>query len=105
MWGWLWGRSKKGNGTEPGPSPELEVVMYTRQGCHLCEDAWAILESARQRFRFTLSRVDIDSDPALVALYDCAVPVVTVAGQVRFRGQVNAVLLHRLLTARSDSGE
>jgi hypothetical protein len=79
--------------------------MYTRQGCHLCEDAWAILESAQKQFRFHLSQVDIDTDPYLIKLYDLHVPVVTVAGQVRFRGQVNAVLLHRLLRGRSVSEE
>jgi len=105
MWGWLWGRSKKGIVRAPSTRPELEVVMYTRQGCHLCEDAWAILESARQRFRFNLSRVDIDSDPALVELYHFEVPVIAVAGQVRFRGRVNPVLLHRLLRARSDPSD
>jgi glutaredoxin len=73
------------------------MVLYTRQGCHLCEDALQSLEAARLRHGFRLSIVDVDSDPQLVHEYGEQVPVVTVAGKVRFRGQVNPVLLERLL--------
>jgi glutaredoxin len=89
MWSWFARRS------QGGPA----VVMYTRQGCHLCEDAWAILEAARKRHAFLLVQVDVDTDPALAEQYGMQVPVVTVNGQVRFRGHVNAVLLDRLLRA------
>ncbi|HTU19497.1 MAG TPA: glutaredoxin family protein [Gemmataceae bacterium] len=76
-----------------------DVVLYTRQGCHLCEQAWQQLEQARQRHGFTLRQVDIDDDPELVRLYTECVPVVTIDGKVRFRGVVNRVLLERLLEA------
>jgi glutaredoxin len=90
MWSWLWGRY-----------PEREIVMYTRQGCHLCEEAWEILQRARQRFACTLRQVDVDSDPALAERYGTQVPVVAINGKVHFHGRVNAVLLHRLLRARA----
>lgn len=89
MWAWL--RSRRSGGRE--------VVLYTRQGCHLCEDAHAILERARAQHGFTLRIVDIDTDPELVRQYGEQIPVVTVDGAVRFRGHVNAVLLTRLLRA------
>jgi hypothetical protein len=75
--------------------------MFTRQGCHLCEEAWQVLQDAQRRFRFTLRQVDVDADPALVELYGLHVPVVTVDGRVYFRGRLNAVLLRRLLRARA----
>jgi glutaredoxin len=71
--------------------------MYTRQGCHLCEDAWRILERARGRYGFHLEAVDVDGDAELTARYGLEVPVVTVDGKVRFRGGVNPHLLERLL--------
>lgn len=91
-WNWLafWRPQQK--------QPERNVVMYTRQGCHLCEQAWRQLESARQRYGFQLSQVDIDGDPQLVREYGECVPVVTIDGKVRFRGAVNRVLLERLLS-------
>jgi glutaredoxin len=77
----------------------MQVVFYTRQGCHLCEQAWTQLEQARRRHGFILSKIDIDSDPELVRLHGLHVPVVMVNGRVRFRGIINPVLLDRLLRA------
>jgi glutaredoxin len=75
--------------------------MYTRSGCHLCEAAWEQLETARQRWGFVLTTVDVDGDAELTAKFGNEVPVVTVDGTVRFRGIVNAVLLERLLRAEA----
>lgn len=80
--------------------PDLFVVLYTRSGCHLCTDAWTLLEAERQRFGFRLESRDIDANPTLAAQYGLCVPVVTVNDKVRFRGRVNGVLLRRLLQAR-----
>jgi glutaredoxin len=91
-WKWFpfWRPSKK--------RTDCHVVMYTRQGCHLCEQAWQQLEQAQQRHGFALRQVDIDADPELVRAYGECVPVVTIDGKVRFRGMVNRVLLERLLS-------
>ena len=43
----------------------------------------------------------MDTDPDLVSAYGMTVPVVAVAGKVRFKGVVNPVLLERLLLAES----
>ncbi len=80
----------------------LDVVMYTRRGCHLCEEAWRQLEEARRRYGFRLSAVDVDGDEALRREHGLHVPVVAVGGKVRFRGRVNAVLLRRLLEAERE---
>ena len=77
----------------------VHFILYTRTGCHLCEDALAVLQQLRQRHGFTLQIVDIDTDPSLVDLHGNWVPVVAVDGKVRLRGQINAVLLERLLRA------
>jgi glutaredoxin len=77
-----------------------QVVVYTRQGCHLCEQAWAQLDQARRDHGFALDTVDVDTDPDLVSRYGGCVPVVLVNGRVRFRGRVNPVLLRRLFSER-----
>jgi glutaredoxin len=81
--------------------PHLRIVLYTRIGCHLCETAHEELALARRRYGFQLQSVDIDADPELVTKYGEQVPVIAVNGEVRFRGQVNRVLLERLLRAES----
>ncbi len=73
------------------------IVVYSRRDCHLCEVAWDQLVQARQQHGFTLEKIDVDSHPELVQQYGECVPVVLVDGKVRFRGQVNLVLLRRLL--------
>ncbi len=73
-----------------------DIVFYTRQGCHLCDDAKALLESFGLNFR----EVDIDRDPELQARYNECVPVVVIDGRERFRGRVSEVLLRRLLDAK-----
>ena len=83
---------------------QMVLVLYTRQGCHLCEDAWELLEEARRRYGFALRQVDIDDDPELVREHGECVPVVAVNGRVRFRGVVNRVLLKRLLEAGEPGG-
>jgi glutaredoxin len=85
----------------PPTLAQLRCVVYTRQGCHLCTDAWNLLHARQQRYRFTLETVDVDTDPDLRARYGDWVPVVAVNGKVRFKGCVNPVLLQRLLDAEA----
>ena len=79
--------------------PDLHFVMYTRAGCHLCEAAWQELTKAKEKHHFLLEQRDVDADPELTVQFGDCVPVVTVNGKVRFRGEVNPVLLRRLLGA------
>ena len=84
-----------------GACRHLHFTFYTRQGCHLCEDALELLRGEQERHGFSLTLVDVDTDPQLVAAHGNCVPVVAVNGKVRFRGRVNAVLLARLLHAEA----
>jgi glutaredoxin len=70
-----------------------QVLLFTRAGCHLCEEAAALLA----RYGLTPQTIDIDANPELRAKYDTCVPVVVIDGKERFRGRVNEVLLKRLL--------
>lgn len=72
------------------------VIVYTRVGCHLCEDAKALLV----RHGLAPTEVDIDQDESLKARYHECVPVVVIDGVERFRGRVNEVLLRRLVGRR-----
>ena len=70
-----------------------DVVLYTRQDCQLCDQAYELL----RRHGVTPQLIDIDADPELSQKYTCCVPVVVIDGTVRFRGRVSAVLLRRQL--------
>jgi len=77
------------------PLPQL--ILYTRHGCHLCEEAHAVLEAARKERPFELTIIDVDSDEGLKLAHGECVPVVKINGQIRFRGKVSLVLLRRQL--------
>ena len=72
------------------------VTVYTRAGCHLCDDALALLDEYRS-YLPPVEEVDIDGDPQLQGRFDTCVPVVEVDGKVRFRGKIDEVLLRRLI--------
>jgi glutaredoxin len=72
------------------------VILYTRAGCHLCDDALIILN----RFGQEPQLIDIDTDPDLRERYTNCVPVVEIDGKERFRGRINEVLLARLLASK-----
>jgi glutaredoxin len=71
----------------------MHVILYTRKGCHLCDEAYQILV----RHEIIPHEVDIDADPVLRERFTDCVPVVEMDGKVRFRGRINAVLLRRLI--------
>jgi hypothetical protein len=56
------------------------VVLYGREGCHLCEDALVMIEEVRARVPFALEQRDIESDDELLARYLERIPVVTIDG-------------------------
>ena len=73
------------------------IVVYTRDGCHLCDEAVALVSRYAQVSRL----IDIDQDPDLQARFTTCVPVVEIDGRIRFRGRVNELLLRRILEAES----
>ena len=56
------------------------VVVLVRQGCHLCEDALAVVDAVCRDASETWSSVDVDSDPTLRARWTDHVPVTFVDG-------------------------
>jgi glutaredoxin len=73
-----------------------DVIVYTRAGCHLCDDAVALL----RQYNLPVEEIDIDQHPELRDRYNECVPVVVIDGKERFRGRVDERLLRRLLQRR-----
>ncbi len=57
------------------------VKVYSRQGCHLCEDAIAIVTDVCVAVGVPFTVVDVDTDPTLKAQFQDEVPVVQVDGE------------------------
>jgi predicted thioredoxin/glutaredoxin len=71
----------------------MQVVLMTRQGCHLCDQA---LDAIRA-LGVEPELADVDADPELHALYDWRVPVVMVDGRVVAEGRVEIDRLRKAL--------
>ena len=71
------------------------VVLYSRPGCCLCDDAREILERVRRTRRFDLQERDIDDDDALLRTYLERIPVVTIDGVEAFELFVDEAELER----------
>ena len=61
-----------------------QVILYSRPGCHLCEQALAALRELRPAVPegFELREVNIESDPGLERRFLLEVPVIEVDGVV-----------------------
>ncbi|MHB8604760.1 MAG: glutaredoxin family protein [Thermoplasmatota archaeon] len=65
----------------PRTEPGFTVVLYTREGCSLCDEARLVLEEMRPRYDFTIWERDIDGDADLTARYSDAVPVLALGDE------------------------
>ena len=79
----------------------MKVTLYTRRGCHLCDDAKDAIDSVRRLCPFDYEEFDIDSDPSLQRLYNEEVPVIAINGVKAFKYRVTPEELSRKLAARS----
>ena len=83
--------------------PDARVVMVARQGCHLCDEARAIIARVVAETGDSFAEVDIDADPEL-ARYTEEVPVTFVDGRQHDYWRVDAGRLAQLDSATRARG-
>jgi len=83
-----------------------QVVVYSRPGCHLCEQAVAELAALHaDGYRFELHEVDIEDEETLLLRMLERIPVVEVDGEVASELVLDrAAVLARLDTVTGDDG-
>ncbi|MGH9713701.1 MAG: glutaredoxin family protein [Candidatus Acidiferrales bacterium] len=74
-----------------------EITLYTRKGCHLCEEAKAQILPLLTEFRATLREVDIDDDTILHDMYTNDVPVIFLGSKMIARHRLDPAQLRRQL--------
>jgi glutaredoxin len=57
-----------------------QITLYTRPGCHLCEDAADLLERLAARLPLEIVEVNILADVSLYERYKHSIPVVVIGG-------------------------
>lgn len=64
-----------------------KVIVYTKEGCHLCERVIAQLEKMNSTHAFEISIQDITPGSDLFERYKDKIPVISVDGEVRFTAE------------------
>jgi glutaredoxin len=73
------------------------LTLYSRPGCHLCDEARAALERVRARAAFSLHEVNIETDAELHRRYLERIPVVALGDEELFEFFVDEAALEAKL--------
>jgi hypothetical protein len=76
-------------------TPKVQVTLYTRPGCHLCDDARREMLAANYQDLYSLREINIDSDPALTRRYGWEIPVVAINGVDTFKYRLTSAEFKR----------
>ena len=80
------------------------ITIYSRHGCHLCEDAETTLNELKSELNFSIEVIYIDGDSSLEKLYGNEVPVIHIDGEhhdfykvdpIRFRSSIEKHSQHQ----------
>ena len=75
------------------------VTLYTRKGCHLCDEAAIELQALGSELPIEVQAVDIDTDPKMRIQFNDIVPAISVGGSVVTGAPINFELVRNLITA------
>ena len=78
----------------------MQLTLYTRPGCHLCDEMKAVIRRVRGQVACGLTEVDISPDPALLRRYGHDIPVLLADGAEVARIRTGVAELLEALAAR-----
>ena len=74
-----------------------EVTLYTRPGCHLCEEAKTAIEPLLREFGASLREVNIENDAVLEERYGWDIPVIFIGARKAAKHRVDVEQFRRQL--------
>lgn len=75
----------------------LEVTIYTRAGCHLCDEAKTTIAPLLNEFGAIVREIDIESDATLLQRFGCDIPVIYIGRKKAVKYRVNLQQFRRQL--------
>ena len=69
---------------------KVQVTLYTKPGCHLCDEMKAEMAKADCTELYALQEIDIEGDDELRARYRYDIPVLLINGVEAFRHKLSA---------------
>jgi len=84
----------------------MTITIYSRPGCHLCDEMKAVVTRGLQRLNAAarVEEIDISTDAELEARYGLEIPVLLVDGRKAAKYRITEQEFVRLLDARNRSG-
>ena len=81
----------------------MVLTLYSRPGCHLCDDMKAIVDRVvgHNSSRISVEEVDISTDPDLESRYGVEIPVLLVDGRKAAKYRITEEELRKILEARA----
>jgi glutaredoxin len=79
----------------------IALKVYSRPGCHLCDEMKATIDRVAQSIPLTVDVIDISDDAELMARYGVEIPVLLVDGTKAAKYRVSEEELTRILRARA----
>ena len=80
---------------------KAHVIIYSRPGCHLCDEARQAIEEAQCLDKYTLEEINIESDPDLLRRYQYDIPVITIDGVEVFKHRLTSEAFRERLPTSS----
>lgn len=77
---------------------KAHVIVYSRPGCHLCDEAKIAIERAGCTDAYSVEEINIEMDQDLLLKYQFDIPVVTINGHEAFRHRVDSTKFRELVT-------
>ena len=78
----------------------MTLTIYSRPGCHLCDEMKAVVERVARRVALRVEEIDISTDPALEAQYGLEIPVLLVDGRKAAKYRVGEAELLAIVKGR-----
>jgi len=78
----------------------IALALYSRPGCHLCDDMKAVIARVARSVPLTLEEIDISGDADLEARYGVDIPVLMIEGRLAAKHRITEADLERLLRGR-----
>lgn len=79
----------------------IALTIYSRPGCHLCDEMKAVIRSVARSVPLSLEEIDVSADPALEERYGLEIPVLMVEGKKAAKYRIAADELVRVLAGRA----
>lgn len=75
----------------------IQVTIYSKTDCHLCDEAKAVLHDFAVRYPLQIEEIDIESDKEVYEKFKHEIPVILVEGRKLFKYRIDKTKLHRAI--------